>query len=139
MRLGVAVEIQTLIEYANNFTKEIGEPQTLPQSITNVEQLMKDERLYVWDDLGIRAIAAISNPTSRWVRISLVYTPPQFREKGYASALVATLSQAMLNVGREFCYLFTDLSNPISNRIYMDIGYVPVCDFAEYEFYPDKH
>jgi hypothetical protein len=123
-----------MAEWAANFNNEIGEPQTKQQAAGTVEQLMKDQRLYVWDDGGVRSVAAVSGPTSHGTRISLVYTPPEFRGKGYASALVAALSQAMLDSGKKFCYLFTDQSNPVSNRIYQRIGYAPVCDFAEYQF-----
>ena len=79
-------------------------------------------------------MAARTGPTTHGVRINFVYTPSEFRGKGYASACAAALSQAMLNSGRRFCYLFTDLSNPVSNQIYQRIGYVPVCDFTEYQF-----
>jgi len=40
----------------------------------------------------------------------------------------------LLDEGRRFCALFTDLANPTSNRIYHKIGYRPVCDFDEYVF-----
>jgi hypothetical protein len=40
----------------------------------------------------------------------------------------------MLDSGRSFCSLFTDLSNPTSNRIYQNIGYNPVCDVSLYRF-----
>jgi predicted GNAT family acetyltransferase len=63
-----------------------------------------------------------------------VYTPPALRGRGYASALVAAVSQAQLDAGRRFCFLFTDLANPTSNRIYQDIGYEAVCDVDEYRF-----
>ena len=36
--------------------------------------------------------------------------------------------------GFDFCSLFTDLANPISNAIYQQIGYRPVCDFQEIKF-----
>jgi len=66
--------------------------------------------------------------------VSLVYTPPERRNRGYASALVAALSQHLLDAGWQFCVLFTDLANPISNSIYQRIGYRPVSDFDEYDF-----
>jgi uncharacterized protein len=47
---------------------------------------------------------------------------------------VASLSQRLLDEGRTFCFLYTDLSNPTSNRIYIDIGYEPVCDSWNYRF-----
>jgi len=49
---------------------------------------------------------------------------------------VAALSQQMLDAGWEFCTLYTDLANPVSNSIYQRIGYRPVCDSNEYDFEP---
>jgi len=134
MRLAIPKDRDVLVRWAQNFGKEIGEAQTKHEAAEMVERLMKDERLYAWDDQGLRSIAAWSAPTTHGVRVSLVYTPPEFRGKGYASACVAALSQEMLNSGRRSCYLFADLSNPVSNHIYQLIGYVPVCDFEEYQF-----
>jgi len=134
MRLALLVDTDVLVQSMQNFWKDIGEQQTEQQAPETVEGLMMDERLYVWEHEGLRLIAAWSGPTTHGVRIGVVYTPTEFRGKGYASACVAALSQAMLNSGRKFCCLFTDLSNPVSNRVYQRIGYVPVCDFVEYQF-----
>ena len=41
-------------------------------------------------------------------------------------------SQLMLDSGRQFCALFTDLANPTSNSIYQKMGYQAVCDVDEY-------
>jgi hypothetical protein len=134
MRLAILMDTDVLVQWAQNFGKDIGEPHTEQEAAETVKQLMKDERLYVWDDEGLSSIAASTGPTTHGIGITLVYTPPEFRGKGYASACTAALSQAMLNSGRKFCCLFADLSNPVSNRIYQRIGYVPVCDFADYQF-----
>lgn len=72
--------------------------------------------------------------TPRGVRITCVYTPPQFRRRGYASNLVAHLSQQLLDEGRSFCFLNTDLANPTSNSIYQKIGYQPTSDSEIWEF-----
>jgi predicted GNAT family acetyltransferase len=66
-----------------------------------------------------------------------VYTPPQHRGRGYASALTAAASQDQLDRGHRYCFLFTDLSNPTSNKIYQSIGYEPVCDVDMYRFEAD--
>ncbi len=44
------------------------------------------------------------------------------------------MSQRLLEEGRRYCFLFTDLSNPTSNCIYQRIGYRPVCDVGQYRF-----
>lgn len=90
--------------------------------------------VFLWDDQGPVSMAIRSRPTARGYTVSYVYTPPDLRGQGYASACVAALSQQLLDSGKLFCNLFTDLSNPTSNDIYQKIGYRPVCDFTEYTF-----
>jgi uncharacterized protein len=74
------------------------------------------------------------SPTPTGVRIGPVYTPPEHRGRGYASALTAQVSSAQLAAGRSFCFLYTDLANPTSNKIYLAIGYRRVCDSVQYAF-----
>ena len=68
--------------------------------------------------------------TPTGIRFGGVYTPPELRGHGYASACVAAASQVQLDEGRSRCFLLTDLANPTANRIYEAIGYRPVRDFA---------
>jgi uncharacterized protein len=85
--------------------------------------------LLLWDvDGEVVSMAAYTGPTPHGIRVSAVYTPPEQRRHGYASACVAELTRRLLQQGREFCFLFTDLSNPTSNKIYQEIGYEPVSD-----------
>ena len=90
--------------------------------------------MYLWDDDGPVCMTGGSTVTPHGSRVGPVYTPPALRGRGYASALVAAVSQAQLDAGRRFCFLFTDLANPTSDRIYRDIGYEAVCDVDEYRF-----
>jgi len=89
---------------------------------------------FVWDDEGVVSIAGYGGSTPRGIRIAPVYTPPHRRRRGYASALVAELTQQLLDGGRRYCFLFTDLSNPTSNRIYGRVGYRAVSDVDQYAF-----
>ena len=89
----------------------------------------------LWEVDG-RPVSAVGfgSPTPTGVRIGPVYTPPELRGRGYASALTAHVSAEQLAAGRSFCFLYTDLANPTSNKIYADIGYERVCDSVEYSF-----
>jgi hypothetical protein len=98
------------------------------------EQRIADRDLFLWDDDGPASMAAKTRRSAHGISLSLVYTPPELRGRGYASACVAALSQQLLDAGWQFCALFTDLANPTSNDIYQRIGYRPVCDFTEYDF-----
>jgi uncharacterized protein len=93
-------------------------------------------RMYLWEDDGGRVVSMVGagGETPNGIRIGPVYTPPAARGRGYASSLTAATSQDQLDRGSRFCFLFTDLANPTSNRIYRAIGYEPVCDVDMYRF-----
>ncbi|TDQ40860.1 hypothetical protein EV213_105206 [Aureibacillus halotolerans] len=100
-----------------------------------VQQGYDRKQLYFWELEGrIVSMAKAARPTTHSMTIGLVYTPPEHRNNGYASSCVAALSQQVLNQGFHYCVLYTDLSNPTSNHIYQDMGYVPVCDSVHYRF-----
>jgi hypothetical protein len=80
------------------------------------------------------SMAGYSGPTPHGIRIGAVYTPPEHRRHGFATACVAALSSSLLESGYSFCFLFTDLLNPTSNAIYQQIGYRPVSDVDTYHF-----
>jgi predicted GNAT family acetyltransferase len=90
--------------------------------------------VFVWDDNGPVAQAAVNGTTAHGMRIGMVYTPPSHRRRGYATALVEALSRQCLAADCAFCFLFTDLANPISNSLYPKIGYRPIADFEDIDF-----
>jgi uncharacterized protein len=90
---------------------------------------------YLWFDGGRPvSLTGVGGLTPTGIRVGPVYTPPEHRGRGYASNLVAQASQEQLDAGRTFVFLFTDLANPTSNKIYQAIGYEPVNDVDEWEF-----
>jgi hypothetical protein len=68
--------------------------------------------------------------------VNLVFTPKIERKQGYASVVTARLTQHLLKEGRRETTLYTDMSNPTSNRIYQKIGYKFVCDSIHYGIKP---
>ncbi|MBN2045894.1 MAG: GNAT family N-acetyltransferase [Anaerolineales bacterium] len=89
--------------------------------------------VYLWWDGGNPVSMCLrTRPTKTGISVSGVYTPPNLRRRGYASACVAALSQLLLDEGYAFASLFTDLANPTSNSIYIKIGYQPLADFDRY-------
>lgn len=100
----------------------------------DAHKVAQRDNLYVWDlDGQVVSLAAASGKTPNGIRVNFVYTPPEHRGKGYASAHVAALSQHLLDQGNRFCALFTDLANPTSNAIYQRMGYRPVIDIDKYD------
>ena len=62
-----------------------------------------------------------------------MYTPPEHRGKGYATASVGHLSRVLSDRGLR-CVLYTQLSNPTSNAIYRALGYEPIGEVLSYNF-----
>lgn len=96
--------------------------------------------ILLWEDAGETvSLAGWSGPTPNGIRVGPVYTPPELRGRGYATAVTAELSRRLLDGdlfagGRRFCFLYTDLANPTSNAVYERIGYRRVAESAEIAF-----
>ncbi len=82
------------------------------------------------------SMGAVTRPVAGMVRIGPVYTPPEFRGAGYASAVTAELSLRAREAGAAEVLLYTDLDNPVSNSIYQRIGYRAVEDRVVLTFSP---
>ena len=89
---------------------------------------------YLWEDGYPVSQAHQGKKTPGGAGISGVYTPPQYRGRGYASSVVAELSQILLARGNTFCFLFADAENPISCGIYRKIGFYDLCVFDDLRF-----
>jgi len=132
-------DVPTLVPWIEAFVEEAlpAEPPPNAGPILRRHVEATERSLAVWTDRGEPvSMAAATRPTPSGVSIGLVYTPPPFRGRGYASGCVGELSRRLLASGKRFCTLFTDLSNPTSNRLYQRIGYHPVADFKQISFDP---
>lgn len=96
---------------------------TLDKSLTEAQKRIADKTIVVWDVQGTPVAMAGLSGTDSLSRISLVYTPAEHRGRGYASSVVAHLSQHELDQGKKMCCLYADARNPVSNSIYRKIGY----------------
>lgn len=129
-----------MTDWLNGFYREAVQESPDPdRARKQVELYLKADPklrgLMIWEKNGIPvSMAGYAGPTPNGIRVGAVYTPPEQRKKGYASAVTAGLSQHLLDMGFRFCFLFTDLLNPTSNHIYQQIGYKPVCDVDRYDF-----
>ena len=68
------------------------------------------------------SIAETSAENTRSAMVVGVATKPEYRKRGYASAVVSALCRNCFDRGKEFLCLFYD--NPAAGRIYNKIGFV---------------
>jgi predicted GNAT family acetyltransferase len=136
MRMAEMGDVDVVAQWIFEFYVEAlpDELHSLTEAREAAETRIRDQDFYLWEDGQPVAMAGRTRPTPNGCCIGPVYTPPELRGRGYATALTAGLSQILLDSGKQFTALFTNLSNPISNSIYQKIGYKPVCDFDLYTF-----
>jgi hypothetical protein len=136
LRLATADDFERVVGWVQAFHEDAQIRDDLESAELLARGKMQNEDLFLWENETGEPVsmAAKSRPTRHGISVSLVYTPAELRGRGYATACVATLSQQLLDDGYQFCTLFTDLSNPVSNHIYEKIGYTAVADFHEYYF-----
>ena len=137
MRLAILADKDLVSRWKHAFVVEAGSPtsQTIPQR--DVTPSIEKGTIYLWEysDHPVSMVMK-GRPTDHGMSVTFVYTPPQLRRNGYATACVASVCREILKGGYEFCTLYADLSNPTSNSIYMKIGFRPICDSVEYSFSP---
>ena len=99
-----------------------------------VEAFIQNKEVFVWEvDGRVVSMMKKARPTKHGVTVSMVFTPEDERKKGYARSLVAKVSAELLKE-YDFCILFTDLANPTANKIYREIGYQQITEFAHVEW-----
>jgi len=135
MRTAEAEDLPLLEEWGNSFSRDCGINDTAEDVRKVAQRHVRNRSRYLWIDNGRPvSMAASDRKTLTGVTINCVYTPNEFRTQGYASALVAALSQKWINEGRRFCCLYTDLAIPTATIIYQKAGYRPVADSAHHTF-----
>jgi uncharacterized protein len=135
LRLATQSDRSSLVNWIKAFEVEALGEQKNEQDYQNWYDLrIRQNSLYVWHHNVPVSMAGFSGSTPNGIRINPVYTPPEYRNQGYASSCVAALSQTLLDRGNKHCFLFTDLANPTSNSVYQKIGYQSVCDVDSYLF-----
>jgi predicted GNAT family acetyltransferase len=127
-RAAVGADTGLLVRWFGEFFEQVGFTAIDVPAI--VARRLAAHGVFLWEDEAGRpaALTGLSEVLAGTARIGMVYTPPQSRGRGYASALVAEVSALGRERGAAEVLLFTDLANPTSNSIYQKLGYRPVDD-----------
>ncbi len=135
MRFAESDDLDLLEEWGVQFTLDCNLPEGSSPDLRAVvrkkaHQSIVNKARTIWEIGGTPVSMAGAVRTAKFgTSVAWVYTPPVHRGKGYASQLVAELSQHLLDHGAPRCLLFTDARNPVSNAIYQRIGYGHACDY----------
>ncbi len=129
-------DLPLLAEWHKAFCQETGDFVMDDNALQNLIQSRIESRDLFLLRLDKRPVsmASITRKIKEGRVISFIYTPPKDRGHGYAAELTAMLSAMCLENGHRFCCLFTQMHNPISNKIYQKIGYQWVDEFLMVKF-----
>ena len=137
MILAQKEHLNVVADFMLHFYKEAmpEQPMTSEQCLEAARTKVSSGMAFLWLNLdGIPVtLTCGARPTLEGISIGFVYTPPHQRGSGYASQLVACVSQHFLKE-KKFCTLYTDALNPTSNKIYEAIGYQKVAISRQFGF-----
>lgn len=138
IRLPIEKDYLTLLQFFLDFSVEaLGQELHDPERIKiNLDRRLTTNQILILENRGeIVGFVGSARPTKNGQCIAPVYTPKKFRGRGYGSNLVAAMSQRILDSGKKFCCLYTDLNNPTSNSIYQKVGYQEIATSRHFIFH----
>jgi GNAT superfamily N-acetyltransferase len=125
MRAATAADYDLVLEWEDAFIHECNLLYDRP----SLELAIRDRLAapgpleWLWEVDGVPVAKALGRANLPIARIGMVYTAPGRRGRGYAGALVGSLSAVLQTQGFATVYLATDMANPTSNGVYRRIGY----------------
>jgi hypothetical protein len=94
-RVATGADRPLLVEWLRAFRAEVGQLTGAPEA--TADDLLGYAGATFWEaGGGPVALAAVTRPVARTVRVSMIYTPPELRHRGYAAAVTLAVSRAAL-------------------------------------------
>jgi predicted GNAT family acetyltransferase len=116
-----------MLQWATAFWQEVEENG--PVNTAMLDARLDTGRIALWEAGGQPVAMAWWSPVVAGMsRVSVVYTPPEHRRRGYGAAATTKATRSAMEEGATDVVLFTDLANPTSNAVYHRLGYRPVED-----------
>jgi uncharacterized protein len=139
MRVATHTDWDELAPLAVAAEREMGVVEQEPDAAeveNTLRQAIDDGQQFVWTDgSSIRAIASYVSPFRHaGARIRGVYTVPEYRGRGYGSAITGALAARLLGEGQVWVALFADNANPTSTGIYRRLGFQAHSIFHTWRF-----
>ncbi len=133
LRRATADNEDVLVAWARAFESEVGLPHPADIGEVTVRRIAAGG-LWVWDDGGPVSAVGVTAALAGVSRVHYVYTPPEHRRRGYATACVAAVSAHALTSGASTCVLYAQLNNPTANGVYRALGYRAAMEVLLYAF-----
>ncbi len=116
---------ETVADFLCGFNMDCFHAETNREdALAGANGMISSGHLLVWETNGKTVcMGGAFRRFPRQAKLGPVYTPPEERNKGYAAALVAAISQQVLGEGLT-PILYADADYPASNKAYQNVGYL---------------
>lgn len=135
-RLAIPDEAKFITEWFIQFQIEaLAKVIDYESALIKISNLIDNNKLYVFEDDHevVVSMAAASRQLVNGVAINYVYTPEEYRGKGYAASNIYNISKKYLDEGNQYCTLFVDKKNMLSKRAYQKVGYEVIDEIYEHK------
>ena len=133
LRTATEADRPLLVAWLTAFSAEVGQLTDVPEA--SADELLGYGGAVFWEAGGQPvAMAAVTRPVMRTVRITMMYTPPEHRHNGYAVAVTLAVSHAELARRASEVVLITDSNRP--HRQAAQLGYELIGERAVLRFGP---
>lgn len=118
-------DIDVISEFYSGFIFDCFGKKTIAEKLLGTAKMyIESDNFYIWRNKDeIIAMANIAHRSDRHARINEVYTKPEMRGKGFGGMIVAELCR-IIHSEHRVPVLYTDLSNPASNKAYKNVGFM---------------
>lgn len=125
LRKAVMNDISVISEFLSGFIYDcFGKKTSSEEQRETAKAYIESGNLYVWSNNDeVISMANIAHCARRHARLNAVYTKPYMRGKGFGAMIVSGISKIILNENK-IPVLYTDLSNPASNKAYKNVGFI---------------
>lgn len=128
-------DLPELAAHAVGFYRDaLAETRTVKSQIERIRPLIEAGQIYLWRDDSRQIVSQAEHtfPLFNSVAIGCVYTPEQFRQKGYARALVGYLSKQLAEK-KQRVTLFANSGVSHVTELYQSIGYETAARIHRYD------
>ena len=137
LRLATDADTRVATDFFYGFCRDVSMPVTQDEAREMADRQIHRQTLFLWQSPEQQhpvGCAAVTRETATGACVSYVYTPQNWRGKGVASNVVAKVCEQLLAGGKKRIFLYTQMHNPTSNKIYQAIGFRKIADSARLRF-----
>lgn len=141
-RNAIVVEAKTITDWIIQYQMEaMASEMDYEEALKMIVGYIEEQKIYVYetDNQIIVSMAIVTRQLPHGIAIGYVYTPEEYRGKGYAASNIYFTCKHYLENGYDYCSLFADKNCTLSHRAYEKVGFQTLEDHHDYMLIHKPH